>query len=337
MGKRSREYWGPTAVPRIRRGFIRGMQQWVSEIEVQKAAESPPVTQGEREHWESREASLLATRTAISKLDLAHLFWVTEDMAVAAMDASHDIPSVQWASVLPANAGIIGFAKALPPLPENLQMMYAGDRRAPAKPIDMISWHYGKNGLSINAHTLVSRYAPGEIPDELDTPGPLMHSMAFVLPHADREVAFNSSDWATVTDSSILTETAHTEYIGAQPAGDAMLAFLAACLTMMMQPTVATRTRLDGTTGGPARDAAPATPSDVTLIDLRPLVHKATETEPGEGARVYRHRWIVRGHWRNQRVGQDRAQTRVTWVPSHIKGPAGAPVLATEKVMVWRR
>jgi hypothetical protein len=44
------------------------------------------------------------------------------------------------------------------------------------------------------------------------------------------------------------------------------------------------------------------------------------------------HRWVVSGHWRNQSHGPGREQRRRQWIPAHIKGPDGAPLLATERV-----
>lgn len=117
----------------------------------------------------------------------------------------------------------------------------------------------------------------------------------------------------------------------------ALCAFLHAAWVMMMIPTLAERKSLDGEWGGPA---GPQTRPDrlVTTIDLRPL--RTVETEPGETdgrGRVYRHRWMVRGHWTHQPCGPGRSQRQLIYREPYIKGPAGAPLLQTEKVMVWRR
>lgn len=81
-----------------------------------------------------------------------------------------------------------------------------------------------------------------------------------------------------------------------------VLAFLAAMAVMMMTPTVAERRTLDVRTGRPADRVPDARPDNlVTTIDLRPLRH--VTDEPGEGGRIYRHRWIVRGHWTHQPHG----------------------------------
>ena len=53
--------------------------------------------------------------------------------------------------------------------------------------------------------------------------------------------------------------------------------------------------------------------------------------------RVYTRRWIVRGHWTHQAYGPGRESRRLQYIEPYIKGPEGAPLVATEKVMVWRR
>ena len=38
------------------------------------------------------------------------------------------------------------------------------------------------------------------------------------------------------------------------------------------------------------------------------------------------HRWMVRGHWRDQPCGPGRASRRLTWIDPYIKGPADKPL-----------
>lgn len=105
---------------------------------------------------------------------------------------------------------------------------------------------------------------------------------------------------------------------------------------MMMTPTIAERRTLDARTGQSADRVPDARPDNlVTTIDLRPLRH--VTDEPGQGGRVYRHRWIVRGHWTHQPHGPGQSLRKLVYRAPYVKGPEGAPLLATEKVMVWRR
>lgn len=72
----------------------------------------------------------------------------------------------------------------------------------------------------------------------------------------------------------------------------------------------------------------------VTVVKLRHVKTAASGSEVRP--REYRHRWIVRGHWRNQWL-PSRGVHRPTWINAHIKGPEDAPVKVTERVNVWAR
>lgn len=73
---------------------------------------------------------------------------------------------------------------------------------------------------------------------------------------------------------------------------------------------------------------------DVRLIDLRPGTEHAAAYDRAAGrTREWRHRWMVRGHWRNQPYPSlGKGVTRRTWIAPYLKGPDGAPLLTTPKV-----
>ena len=55
------------------------------------------------------------------------------------------------------------------------------------------------------------------------------------------------------------------------------------------------------------------------------LTHGATTQSRG-GTVEWSHRWMVRGHWRDQPCGPGRASRRLTWIDPYIKGPADKPL-----------
>lgn len=73
---------------------------------------------------------------------------------------------------------------------------------------------------------------------------------------------------------------------------------------------------------------------DVRVIRLRRGVTATRDAEePADGGRAWRHRWVVRGHWRNQwypSLGDHRPK----WIAPYLKGPTDAPLLGGEKVTV---
>lgn len=77
-------------------------------------------------------------------------------------------------------------------------------------------------------------------------------------------------------------------------------------------------------------------PKTVRIISLRRAFNPDAHGDP-EARRAYHHRWVVRGHWRNQPCGPGRIDRRPTWIPWHVKGPENAPLLTGEKVHAWRR
>jgi hypothetical protein len=117
-----------------------------------------------------------------------------------------------------------------------------------------------------------------------------------------------------------------------------VVAALASAWLLMQQPLLIDRSREHAdkpTARAYARDGLPS--PDVTVVDLRRQYTPQDQDADAGGGRHYKHRWIVSGHWRNQAHGPGLALRRQTWVPAHVKGPEGAPLLATEKVNVWRR
>lgn len=75
-------------------------------------------------------------------------------------------------------------------------------------------------------------------------------------------------------------------------------------------------------------------PAAVRVIELRRPKHSGSE--PGESSREYHHRWITRGHWRQQWYAT-RQVHRPVWIAPHVKGPEGAPMIGGEKVYAWKR
>jgi len=66
----------------------------------------------------------------------------------------------------------------------------------------------------------------------------------------------------------------------------------------------------------------------------------ASESEREAEAREYSHRWIVRGHMRNQPVGPRNAiggqRHERVWIAPYIKGPEDKPLVLKDRVQVWR-
>lgn len=276
----------------------------------------------------SREA-VLAHRTALAsrlrqepgKLENGELYWVTAPMVRWALDASTDLPAEFVPSEhMPALAGLIAYEAGLPPL----HVSGLEDITDPM-PVRALSWTVADVAGDMELHLGAWAHTEDLTAEQLD-----------ILRGIEGETA---GAWHRVVGTSVMLHEAvgSSQY---DPEDESALYLLAATWVLMQTPTMADVRPLPGRAGkgSKARRRAPAPPREVKLVDLRRLVHRPTE--PGETdaqGREYRHRWVVRGHWRQHAYGPGQKLRRTQWIPPFIKGPEGAPLLPTEHVNVWRR
>lgn len=252
----------------------------------------------------------------VNRLLAAELYWVTRDMTRTAMDASADLP--EWTATLaaPSRFGLLIWDDQLPSLPwtgapeRGFTTSPLGARVPPQAPVCGVAWWPEPGGITL------APLAPSAALGDLLVP---RWAAAAVFPFGnvrldDRPIGDLHGD------------------------GSGLVALTGATWLLMQQPTVgATRPLHEPVTGQSGGHAA-RPDREVTIIDLRRLHEPTPDRDPTDGpSRVYTHRWLVRGHWRQQAVGPGRALRRPTWVPPHTKGPDGAPLIETEHVHVWRR
>jgi hypothetical protein len=112
-----------------------------------------------------------------------------------------------------------------------------------------------------------------------------------------------------------------------------MAAAVVAALLLMQQPGVATKNAAKWDRLDMAKlKRRKINPDEVRILKLRRAPRDKHETtSPGH---EYHHRWIVRGHWRNQYF-PSRDGHKPIWIAPHVKGPEDAPLLTGEKVYSW--
>ncbi|MCW7991462.1 hypothetical protein XF35_41265 [Streptomyces platensis subsp. clarensis] len=248
-----------------------------------------------------------------SCLEVADLFWVQQDMAALAMHSGEQLAAARWATGdRPAPAGLLFWQDGIGAI----------DSHGVTIPVEACAWGPHDGGmllwLLMSRNRLVAETADRPftlVTEEIPPPIPILGS---VLPITAEPLSMAEVDPKLP-----------------QP----IVAALAAAWLLMQQPMLIDRTREHAdkpTSRAYSRDGLPS--PDVTVVDLR-RQYTAQDQDPTSDSlgRRYKHRWIVSGHWRNQAYGPERALRRQTWVPAHVKGPDGAPLLATEKVNVWRR
>jgi hypothetical protein len=84
-----------------------------------------------------------------------------------------------------------------------------------------------------------------------------------------------------------------------------------------------------------ATRAGNASPLDVNVVTLR---ERTVDNPNAESGRVveWSHRWMVRPHWRRQWYPSQGRHVPI-FVPPHVKGPPGLPLVAKPTVRAWRR
>jgi hypothetical protein len=130
--------------------------------------------------------------------------------------------------------------------------------------------------------------------------------------------------------------TSHSVEAGAMSAESAVLCnYIRAMWTLMQQPLAASSEAQPYRALRRRLQKEHIDPSPVTVVTLRRRERPAVPTGDGEPV-DWSHRWVVRGHWRNQWHPRLR-QHRAMWINEHVKGPEDKPLVVKDKVIVWRR
>lgn len=243
--------------------------------------------------------------------DFVELYLVSSRMSPAAVDAARDVPEQIIAARRPCSTGLMAFSGGLPPTP------HPADSTVLTRP-EVITWTQDGADASVILWCRTS-----QLPANAVGPNPPVWSRAgsCQVPLHERY------DWSDYTPGTVN-----------------LLSLLLSTWMLMDIPTVVEAS--ESTVAGPrGKGGKRELPRVVKTVDLRRLTRKPlpedtedTEAEAEDAAkRSYTHQWVVRGHWRNQPVGPAHQDRRTTWVPSYLKGPAGAPFLPSETVFVWRR
>lgn len=250
-------------------------------------------------------------------LRAAGLYWVAPDMAALAVSSGGQLAAARWATAdRPSPCGLMVWDGGIGALDAD---GYGGTVPIPVhactwgpyeREMLLFAWSRRDIIAAEVAHAYTLDY--GAIP-------PLMPVAGWTLPITGEPVAMAELDAGMPTF---------------------LPASVAAAWLLMEQPTLVDRqnTPVDkNIRSAYGRNGRPQ--PDVTLVDLRRqyVPQDGDASEGIENGRRFRNRWVVSGHWRDQPHGPERSLRRKQWIPAHIKGPDGAPMLATERVNVWRR
>jgi len=237
------------------------------------------------------------------RLAEAELYWVSRDMVDVVVGASETLPEWTPALAVPAPAGLLCWAKPAGRIP------FAAETVS----WDATWWWTRPDGIL-----------------QLQLASRLTDRQDLLAPYG-----VSSPLWATTT---VVVNSAVPRTAEARNADDASayVSVIGAAWLLMGQPAV-TQARTIHDSPATPEPAPQRFPRDVTIIELRRPQGAPGPGDAGATGRHYRRRWWVEGHWRQQACGPGRSQRKPVWIAPHVKGPADAPLSATDRVHVLRR
>lgn len=271
---------------------------------------------------EAYETHLLARGFATSPI-----IWADKEFTAYSLDAARDAPDM-LAFQPPLPRGLLALARPLPPIqPSELLWSHRPDE--PPAPVHAVWWSMTQDTLmmAVLTHDIRFQGPPG--------------SHLWMLRHLTfgdessvmTEQLMMSEDPAS---EPVLIPLHHLKCLGLDDF--VWLRWLAVAWELLREPRVTSSRELDLATGAKPAAGVQRDPAQVMQIkSIRPMEQKTSvpaQRGAGEG-REFSKRWVVRGHWRQQAVGQGRSERRATWIPSHIKGPPGAPLVRPDVVWRW--
>lgn len=325
--KKLSRLWSASAVPAIRDNLVRGTAK--------SAAHALDLAQQDHQVGASAaEVEMLRMHAHVDALfveafDDAGLYWVSADMCDVALDAAQDVPYLHPEHV-PSPSGLMLLESPLPPFTttgfgglclRKTEHPFVGVEYDKPVPIDGLAWQ--GDGDYFRLHLLVRTHR---------LPYPLLPVPVAATPFAALSLRLP----ADFTDPPSLQT--HEGDVDTFPDAFGVLCFVAAAWQLMATPRVTETTDMEPRTGAKTSVKAGTRPEPgrVRVIEARPMRTVSTG-DSDESGRRYTHRWVVRGHWRQQPHGAGRAQRRITWIESYLKGPEGAPIKTRDIVRAWRR
>lgn len=248
----------------------------------------------------------------INRLAEADLFHVSADMVELALAAAPSIPGFGLAPEdLPSPTGLMIFER--PPI--NVAL---GDGEVGIK---AVCWSKFPNGdEAIWGTTYADREEAAPILSEITKYRQPWREPKLIYSHG------GEFTWSLGSENGLSFESGHFMATFGP--------FLKATWILMQQP-IAKATDVELYRAARRRlERAGQEPKPVRVIDLRRPQHAGEAAS--ESDREYHHRWIVRGHWRQQWY-PSREVHRPVWIAPHIKGPDDKPLLGGEKVYSWTK
>lgn len=305
--------WTPHDLPFIIEKATRGYRDLTTWWE----DNAPEATTGTRSVADDFRSSISALTQS------APLTWLDTDMCDMLSELSTNVPDWSPAACMPTPGGWVAFEKPVMTAPFEAY----GTGEIFAAPISMIAWETKGNEVRITGwalHENVPSIAVSPIRGNFNLG--MEELIGITLPTG------------AVVNGSLRIITDGVEDERFLTAGDRMQSLIGATWLLLSQPrmvresdSVVSRVK-KRPSGGGKRRMVPVRVSITSLV-------VSTPPESGGGGATGRKattRWWVRGHWRQQAWGKNRALRKPVWIAPHTAGAADAEVDKRPHVQVWR-
>lgn len=255
---------------------------------------------------------------------LAELFYVTRDMAQLALVAGSTLPSFKLRREdLPSECGMLYYEEAF-------DRAATADGRRTA--VQVCAWGPVVSETMRRRGVWMSFWADQRFTlDQALSLGRMTRAQVDAMAHALPRLGYDDEGiWWFDRDDD---EQGDDRTLGLEGVAGMMRVIRASWL-LMQQPISSIRRLQPRHSELRMMRRRKLDPRSVRIVSLR---HRQTESVGNEAeTREYTHRWIVRGHWRNQWYPSQGRHIPL-WIHAHVKGPEGAPLLTGEIVNVWKR
>lgn len=335
----------PSDLPQIRSRAIKYVREW--GVDVYKGAIESDIQTLYPRNLAPEDAAAHLCGAEVVRLEDAELFYVTAPMMQLADVAARSLPEYQLTQQdLPAPTGLMFFAEPIKTMPD---FRHPADPSRPVR-IEYVAvtwgwWHGGTTpGFWVTWWSDARRFFDdaiangnfeGELREQtLKACGRIVIDSESVF---DIDVDGSGRDEIEQRSSELMSKypKGQWEEKESERRADLHAKFVLRTLWTLMQQPITSDDTLEPSRADRRRltrrgiDAAP-----VRVIGLRR--GPSSSGTDGDSSREYRHRWLVRGHWKQQWY-PGRQVHRPIWIAPHIKGPDGAPLLGGEKVYALRR
>lgn len=272
------------------------------------------------EHQDYPDALTIAANNndSASMLETSSLTWLDQDMCDLIDGMWSDVPDWTPAACLPDTQGVMAFEHPIFTAPyESIH-----DDTTHPVPVRAVGWRVDGVALRLTAWSWATDI-PARLRSPLRAPLELEELLALTLPME-----------AIVDGTQVIHQAGTTPNDQAfDDAALAMQAIVGATWLVMSQPKMVTDTPL--TMRVKKRQPHGQTVKAPVRISVRSLATTPRRTAESTGRKATS-RWWVRGHWRQQPWGKNRALRKPIFIAPHTAGNPDAPIDNAPKVQVWR-